>query len=179
MEKESPTDKLLKTCGLPAKTEDREEGKYFEAMLNQAKSASAWAQQAQDESDKAYRKLNAYIRDQLPADLVEAYEKVAQNQVAGALRPLDQGVQQAACRIESCAESLARISWNARLMGLAVLVGIATVSMGALLVRCTLIDDKFDEERRYELYGRKVQATIERYKTKDREKLYKWVGGRP
>ena len=43
MEKESPTDKLLKTCGLPAKTgPDQEDKKYFESMLKQAKTASAW-----------------------------------------------------------------------------------------------------------------------------------------
>jgi len=180
MEKESPTDKLLKTCGLPAKTgPDKEDKKYFESMLKQAKTASAWAQQAQDESDKAYRRLNAYIRENLPADLVEAYEKVAQNQVAATLRPLEREVQKAVNQIESSAESLAGASWNLRLMGFSLLIAITTVSFGGMLVRCTLIDDTFDRAKRYELYGRKVEATIETCKPKDKEKLYKWVGGRP
>jgi hypothetical protein len=60
-----------------------------------------------------------------------------------------------------------------------MLIGMATVSLGACLVRCTLIDDHLDEARRYEVYGRKVEANIERYRPKEKERLYKYVGGRP
>ena len=42
-----------------------------------------------------------------------------------------------------------------------------------------LIDDNLDEARRYEVYGRKVEANIERYRPKEKERLYKYVGGRP
>ena len=184
-DKRSPKDRLLEACGLPKAGvpsnpgADRESKKHYEALLNEAKTAPARAQQAQDEPDRMYRRLNAYVRDELPDQLVKAFEKVAENEVAGSLRPLDESVQKAAYRIESCAESLAGISWNGRLIWIAVLTGIATVSIGTCLVRCTFFDDKIDEAKRYEVYGRKVEANIERYKPKDKEKLYKWVGGRP
>jgi hypothetical protein len=122
---------------------------------------------------------NAYIRDELPSQLVQAFEKVAQNEIGGRLRPLESSVHRAASEIESCAENLAGISWNGRLIWISVLIGMATVSLGASLVRCTLIDDHLDEARRYEVYGRKVEANIERYRPKEKEKLYKYVGGRP
>jgi hypothetical protein len=180
MEKESPEDKLLKACGLPAKTvQEQEDKKYFEAMLNQAKTASAWAQQAQDESDKAYRRLSTYIRDNLPADLVEAFEKVAQNEIRAKLYPLDSCVGNAADRINSCLQSLMEISWNGRLMWNAVLVGMATALIGGCMVRCTFFGDKIDEAKRYEIFGRKVEALIVRYKPKEQEKIYKWIGSRP
>jgi hypothetical protein len=78
MEKDSPRDKFLKACAVTEKTgQEPEIKKYLEAVLNQAETASDWAQQAQNESDKSYRRLNAYIRDELPSQLVQAFEKVA------------------------------------------------------------------------------------------------------
>lgn len=185
MDQESPKDKLLEACGvprsrLPSKADtDHESKEHLDSQLTPAQAASVRVQQAQDESDKNYRRLNAYIRDELPAHLVQAFENVAQNQIAASLRPLDDSVHNAACRIESCAEELVGISWNGRLIWLAVLIGVATASVGGCMVRCTFFDDKIDEAKRYEVYGRKVEANIERYKPKDKERLYKYVGGRP
>jgi hypothetical protein len=180
MEKESSKDKFLRECGLLTKPgQEPESVQHPKAIPNQAETASARAQQVQDEADKSFRRLNAFLRDELPAKLVQTFEQAAQNQVAGTLRPLNDSVHRAASQIESCAESLAGTSWNGRLIWIAVLIGITTVSFGACLVRCTLIDNTFDEARRYELYGRKVEANIEKYQPKDKEKLYRYVGGRP
>ena len=78
MEKESPKDKLLKACGVPSVPgQDQESRKHLEAILKQAETASSWAQQAQDDTDKNYRRLNGYIRDELPGHLVKAYQEVA------------------------------------------------------------------------------------------------------
>jgi hypothetical protein len=180
MEKETPKDKLLKACGVPGKPgPDREGKKRPEAIPGQAETAPAWAQLAQDETSKNYRRLQAYLRDELPSHLVKAIEDEAQNSIVRSLGPLEDSVCKAACRIDNCSADLVGISWNGRVIWFAVLIGLCTVSLGACLVPWTIIEGKFDEARRYELYGRKVEANIERYKPKDQEKLYKWVGGRP
>jgi hypothetical protein len=180
MESESPKDKLLKACGVPSVPGlDQVSRKHLEAILKQAETASSWAQQAQDETDKNYRRLNAYIRDELPAQLVKAFEQVESNRVAGSLRPLDNSVSNAAARIKSCAEDLAGIPWDCRLLMHTALMGMFTVLITGGLVRCTFFGDKIDEAKRYEVYGRKVVANIERYSPKDQEKIYKCIGGRP
>ena len=180
MEKETPKDKLLKAYGVPDKPGQAQESKkHPEAMPGHAETAPAWAQQAQDETNKNYRRLNAYLRDELPSHLVKAFGDEAQNSIANSLGPLDDSVRKAACRIDNFSADLVGISWSGRVVWFAVLIGLCTVSLGACLVRWTIIEGKFDEARRYELYGRKVEANIERYKPKDQEKLYKWVGGRP
>jgi len=180
MEKESPKDKLLKACGVPSVPgQDQESRKYLEAILKQAETASSWAQQAQDETDKNYRRLNAYIHDELPAQLVKAFEEVAKNQVASTMRPLETSVSNAACRIKSCSESLNEIPWEARLISMAVLVGMFTVLVGGCMVRCTFFGDQIDEAKRYEVFGRKVDALILKYKPKEQEKIYRWIGSRP
>jgi hypothetical protein len=180
MEKETPKDKLLKACGVPSVPgQDQVSRKQLEAFLKQAETASSWAQQAQDETDKNYRRLNAYIRDELPGHLVKAFEEVEANRVAGSLRPLDNSVSNAAARINSCAEELAGISWDWRLLMHTAMMGMFTVVITGGLVRYSFFGDKIDEAKRYEVYGRKVVANIERYSSKDQEKLYKWIGGRP
>ena len=64
-------------------------------------------------------------------------------------------------------------------MMLAVLLGMSTVSVGGCMVRCAFFDDKVEEAKRYEVYGRKVEANVESFKSKDKEKHYRYVGGRP
>ena len=157
MEKESSTDKFLRECGLSEKAGQVPEGKKLpEAKPDQTETARARRQQSQDEADKSYRRLNVFIRDELPAKIQQAFEQAAQNRVAGALGPLNKAVRQASSRIESCADKLARLPWNARIIWVAVLIGMGTVALGAALIRWTIIEDKFDEERRYESYGRQV-----------------------
>jgi hypothetical protein len=185
MDDESPKDKLLEACGMkgrgaPPKAGQGQEGKkLFEALLDQAENASAAAHKAQCEAEKTYQRLTSYLQNELPPQLVNSFEKTARREISQTLNPLDDSVHRAVCSIDSCAESLAKVSWNCRLMGLSVLLGFATVMVGAAMVRCTLLDDSMAEAQRYEVYGRKVEANIERYKPKDREKLYRCVGGRP
>jgi hypothetical protein len=157
VDKETPRDKLLEACSEP----------------------KVVVPSGQEEIDKTCRRLDSYVRNELSAQLTKAVENVARNEIAGSLRPLNDSVHTAASRIESCSESLAGISWNGRLMMLAVLLGVSTVSVGACMVRWTFFDDRIDEAKRYEVYGRKVEANIERYKPKDKEKLYRCIGGRP
>ena len=141
-------------------------------LLEAWRAQKAAAPLRQDETEQTCRRLDAYLRDELPARLLKVFEKVVQNEIAGSLRPLHDSVGTAASRIESCSESLAGISWNGRLMMLAVLVGVSTVSVGGCMLRWVIFDDKIEEAKRYEVYGRKVEANIERYKPSDREKLF-------
>ena len=102
---------------------------------------------------------------------MKAFEQVEANRVAGSLHPLDNSVSNAAARINSCAEELAGFSWDWRLMMHTVLLGMITVVITGGLVRCTFFGDRIDEAKRYEVYGRKVEANIEKYGPKDQEKL--------
>jgi len=183
MDRKSPKEKLLEACGVkspevPSRpTQDQESRKYYQALLDRAENASAWAQQAQDQTDQSYKLLNDYIRKELPHQLVKAFEEVSQNEIASTLRPLHNSVSQASGRIDSCSEDLARISWNGRIMWFAVLVGIATVTVGTAMVRCTLLDSHFEEAKRYEIWGRDVAARMEKSSPKERERIRKWVNG--
>ena len=133
----------------------------------------------QEEIDNTCRRLDAYVRSELSSQLAKVVQNMARNEIDDILRPLHDSVHTAASRIEVCSESLAGISWNGRLMMLAVLLGVSTVSVGGCMLRWVFFDDKIEEAKRYEVYGRKVEANIERYKPKDKEKLYRCVGGRP
>jgi len=180
MEKDSPKDKLLQAFGVPSVPGPDQEGKkHLGPKPSQAETAPDWAQQTQEETSKNYRRLATYLRDELPSQLVQALEAEAQNNIARTLRPLEDSVYKAACRIDNCTADLTGISWNARIIWIAVLVGLCTFSLGSCLVRCTFFGDKIEEAKRYEVYGRKVEAHIEKFDPKDKEKLYKWVGGRP
>jgi hypothetical protein len=178
---ESPKEKLLDACGVARANSTAGQKlsgqKEFEAVLNQAAAASALALQAQKEADKTYRRLDAYLRDELPVNLVKAFETVAKSEVAGSLRPLDECVHNAASRIESCAESMARISWNGRLIWLAVLTGLASASLGGCLVRYAFFDGDIDEAKRFEAWGRKVAQRMERSSPKERARVLQWVNG--
>ncbi len=184
MDGKTPKEKLLDACGAQnpgaaasRPTQDRDSNKYYQALLDRAENASASARQAQDQTDQCYRRLNDYVRRELPPQLVQAFQEVSQQEIARALRPLHDSTSQAAGRIDSCAEDLARMSWNWRLMVLAVLVGIATVSLGTALVRWTLLDSRFEEAKRYEIWGRDVADRMKNSSPKERERIFRWVRG--
>lgn len=185
MDGKSPKDKLLDACGMHASRvpspppKDQESRKYYQALLDRAEDASAWAQQAQEQTERSYRRLNDYLLKDLPPQLVRAFGEVAQKEIACTLRPLHDSLGKEAARIDSCAEELFRMSLNWRLMLVAVAVGIATVSLGAVMVRYTLLDSHFEEEKRYEIWGRDVAARLEKSSPKERERILKWVRGGP
>ena len=183
MDQKSPKEKLQEACGaqnpvVPSRpAQDQESRKYYQALLDRAENASAWAQQAQDQTDQSYRRLNDYIRKELPPQLVKAFEEASQKEIACALRPLHDSVSKASGRIDSCSDDLAGISWNWRIMFLAVMVGIATVTVGTALVRCTILDSHFEESMRYELWGRDVVDRMEKSPPKERERIRRWLDG--
>jgi hypothetical protein len=178
MEKDSPRDKLLKASQTPYLPRQDQGSRYLDATGKQAEiAASSRALQAQDETDQNYRSLDAYIQAELPAKLVQAFEQAARNQVPGALGPFDEAVRLASRRIDSCADKLASLPWNARIIWVAVLIGMSTVSLGAALVRWTIIEDKFKEERRFELYGRQFAARMESTPPRDRQRIRTWLDG--
>jgi len=184
-EKESPKERLLEACGVeqpplsPPGSRGQERQMHFEAMLARAETAAMATVQAQDRMEKACNKLNGLLEVKLPGQLRSAFESVAREQVNQVLSPLNAGINQAAFSIKSCAEGLESLSWNGRIMRLTVLIGVCTVSVGAVLVRCTLFDEKLEEAKRYEVFGRKVEALIGRYKPKEQERIYRWIGSRP
>jgi hypothetical protein len=183
MDQKSPKEKLLEACGVrnpepPSRpVQDQESKRYYQALLDQAEIAAAAAQKAQDQTEQSCRRLNDYIRKELPPQLVRAFEEVSHEAVACSLRPLHDSVGQASSRIYACAEDLIRTSWNVRLMVLAVLVGIATVAFGVTMVRFTLLARHFEEAKRYELWGRDVAARMEKSSPKEQERIRRWVRG--
>ena len=60
-----------------------------------------------------------------------------------------------------------------RLIRLAVLLGMATVLVAWGLVRCAIFDDKMEEAKRYEVFGRRVETLIGKYRPKEQERVYR------
>jgi hypothetical protein len=177
MEKESSKDKFLRECGLLTKPgQEPGGGLPPEAMPNQAEVAPTSAPQAQDETDKNYRRLNAYIRDELPGHLVKTYQEVVKVQVVATMRPLEESVHNAASRIDSCSKEF-KIQGEGRLFSLAILVGMFTVLAGGFMVRCTFLGDEIKEAKRYEMWGRQVTARIKHSSPQERERILLWVDG--
>jgi len=184
-EKESAKEILLEACG-PAKPPPGPPGvlgqqreKYFEAMLARADTAAQLAQQAQGETEKNYQKLNTFLEHQLPGRLQSAFELVAKEQVNKILSPLQSGINRVVSTLNDCTEAAGDLAWVRSMVVVGGLVGLFTVAVGTTVVRCTILDPKFDEARRWEIYGHRVAESIEKFPPKDRENLYKWVGGRP
>ena len=178
-EKDSPKERLLEACGsekappaLPG-SQGQQREKYFEAMLAKADIAANLAQQAQGETEKNYQRLNSFLDRDLPGRLQSAFEKVAQEQVNQILNPLHSGISQLASTLNECTAATEDLTWNRRIIMIGVITGMLTVSMG------TILDPKFDEARRWEIYGHRVAENIEKLPPKEREKLYNLVGGRP
>jgi len=183
--KDSPTERLLEACGTEKPPPGapgfmgQQREKYFEAMLARADIAAELAQQAQGETEKNYQKLNSFLEHQLPGRLNSAFEQVAKEQVDQILNPLVTGINQVVTTLNECTKAAESLTLIRSFIMIGAVTGVCTVALGTAMVRCTILDAKFDEERRWEVYGRKVAASIEKYPPKDREKLYKWVGGRP
>jgi len=184
MDKESTREKLLEACGVAAKNhsqsgQDQAMGRRPEQLLLQAEAAAASAQKAQAEAGKICAEFDLFMRNQLPLKLGKVVEQVAREEIRRSLESLHESVRQAESRIEFCSQGLTGITWNWRLLGYSFMVGLTTVLIGGCMVRCAFFEDKMVEAKRYEVFGRKVEEVIERYDPKDREKLYKWAGGRP
>jgi len=173
---ETPRDKLLEAIGgakprVPSKGGlDPETREYLEALLSQALDAADSAKAAQELARKTCQQVTQHLQRQLPAELVHAFYE--------AVQPMNQAVSEASARINSSADTIAGLSWG-RLVTVAVAVGMGTVLIGGCLVRCTFFDDKLEEAKRYELFGRKVDALILKYKPKEQERVYRWIGSRP
>jgi hypothetical protein len=183
-EKDSTKERLLEACGsgkassaLPGSQGQRE--KYFEAMLGKADIAVNLAQQAQQETEKNYQKLDSFLEHQLPSRLQSAFEQVAKEQVNQILNPLNAGTNKLVSTLNKCVEAAESLTLIRNFVLIGVITGMATVALGTVVVRRTMLDRKVDEDLRWEVYGRKVAQNIEKFPPKDREKLYKWVGGRP
>lgn len=176
MDPETPKEKLLEAIG-GAKPRvqfrggfDPETREYLEALLNQALDAADSAKATQELARKSCRQVTEHLQVQLPVELVHAFHE--------AMQPMNQSVSEAAARINSSADTIAGLSWG-RLLTVAVAVGMGTVLVGGCMVRCTFFDDKLEEAKRYELFGRKVNALILTYKPKEQERVYRWIGSRP
>jgi hypothetical protein len=99
--------------------------------------------------------------------------------VSQTLTPLQSGISQVVSTLNECTKAAGDLAWVRSMIVVGGLTGMFTVAVGTMVVRCTILDPKFDEARRWEIYGHKVAENIEKFPPKDREKLYKCVGGRP
>jgi hypothetical protein len=184
-EKDSPKERLLEACGPerppsgPPGILGQQREKYFEAMLAKADLAAKLAQQAQGETEENYRRLNAYLLNDLPKYLKKTLTELAKEQLEIKVFPLENSVKNAVSTVDTFAKSVDEMTWEPRVLISSVLLGIVTVLFGGCMVRCTLLDDKMDEAKRYEVFGRKVAGMIEKCSPKDKEQIYKWIGGRP
>jgi DNA-binding ferritin-like protein len=197
MAKESPTDKLLEASGLqrakPAQQtpEERVEQmeRLFKGMMEDVKKAVILASQAQGRGESMIESLKKYCKETLPKQMVEAIDEVAEQGVQNSLKPLDEAVERAVAELralqkglvgglEECRKSLDKMPWY-QFRDLAILALGMGVGMG-FLVRCQFVGDKIEENKRYEVWGRKVEKVIENPRNANVKKtFYEAVGGRP
>ena len=197
MAKESPTEKLLEASGLqrvkPSQQTPEEKveqmERLFKGMMEDVKKAVILASQAQGRGESMIESLKKYCKETLPKQMVQAIDEVAEQGVQDSLKPLDEAVVRAVAELRGvqkelagdvveCRKSLDKMSWYwFRDLGILALgMGLA---MG-FLVRCQFIGDKIEENKRYEVWGRKVEKVIEYPgNAKVRKNFYDAVGGRP
>lgn len=179
MDRELPRDRLLDACGIAKTAGAKHDPREVRSILERAELSATRAQHAEEQTEQAYLRLKAFLREELPTHLVNVYEEVVREATAKSLLPLNQSVDNTASRIESCAEKLADFCWDWRLILLAVFLGSVTVLTGAAVLRFYVFTEQMKESQRYEVFGRRVEENIARYEKKDQERLYKYVGGRP
>jgi hypothetical protein len=197
MAKESPTEKLLEASGLqrakPAqpKPEERVEQmeRLFKGMVEDVKKAVLLASEAHGRGESMIESLKKYCKETLPKQMVQSIDEVAEQGVRNSLKPLDGAVERAVAElgelqkklagdVAECRKSLDKMTlyWFRDLGILALGMGL---SMG-FLVRCQFVGNKIDENKRYEVWGRKVEKLIESpNNAKVRKNFYDAVGGRP
>ena len=197
MAKESPTEKLLEASGLqrakPAlqTREERVEQMegLFKGMMEDVKKAAILASEAQGRGESMIASLKKYCKETLPKQMVQAIDEVAEQGVQNSLKPLDEAVERAvadlgvlqnslAGELDECRKRLDEMWWY-RFRDMSILALGMGLAMG-FLVRCQFIGDKIEENKRYEVWGRKVEKVIESTNNvKGIKKFYDEVGGRP
>jgi hypothetical protein len=195
MTKESPTEKLLGASGLqrakPAQHAPEEERveqmeRLFKALMEDVKKAATLASQAQGRGESMIESLKKYCKETLPKQMVQAIDEVAEQGVQNSLKPLDGAVERTvadlgglrnslAAEIDECRKRLDEMWWY-RFRDLSCLALAMGVTMG-LLVRCQFVGNKIDENKRYEVWGRKVAQMVEKAENnKAKKEFYDWVG---
>jgi hypothetical protein len=194
MTKDSPTEKLLTASGLqknhvaPQTAEQKVEEmeRLFKGMMEDVKKAATLAREAHGRGESMIESLKKYCSETLPKQMVQAIDEVAEQGVQNSLKPLDAGVcravadlkglhNQLAVDLKSYRETFATLPWY-RLWDITFLALGIGVTMG-FLVRCQFIGDKIDENKRYEVWGRKIYWLVEQSdNVKAKKNFYDWAG---
>jgi hypothetical protein len=177
MDGESPREKLLEACGVPAAERSKQGQKH---PLDPSEALDSFRQVLEDSNRAHQQWLRGFIREEMPPQLARMSGAVMQNAVAENLRALHDSACSADCEIvHSRAGCTVRFSWFTGLLIIVFLVGLLGFFLGFWLCRHSVIDQLTEEAMRYQVYGRKVEAAIQKCPAKEREKLYKLVGGKP
>jgi len=197
MTKDSPTEKLLTASGLqkdhvaPQTAEQKVEEmeRLFKGMMEDVKQATALAREAHGRGENMIESLKKYCRETLPKQIARLIDEVAEQGVQNSLKPLDEGVDRAVTELRGLHKELTGalksyqeafestpLQWLLDHSTVAIVMGL---TMG-FLVRCQFVGDKVDENKRYEVWGRRIEQIVEKsLDAKAKEKFYKDVGGRP
>ncbi|HJV65188.1 MAG TPA: hypothetical protein VJ550_05620 [Geomonas sp.] len=177
MDGESPREKLLEACGVPAAERSKQGQKQ---ALDPSEALDRFRQVLEDSNQAHKQWLRTFIREELPPQVARISGAVMQNAVAENLRSLQETSSNAAVEIVRSRQGcVVRFSWFTGLAMLVFLVGLLGVSIGFWLCRRLYVDQLAEEAMRYQIYGRKVETAIQKCPPKEREKLYRLVGGKP
>ena len=181
-EKESLKEKILEASGLqqgtPSSPDQVEElERLFRSVLGELKTGRAEVRLTKEQGEKLVAEMKSYCEKVLPQQLVKAIDQAAEQGVRDSLRPLDQGVGRTVRTLDDCHKMLGDLTWY-WLRDVAV-VGISMGLVVVVLMRFVFMRDLFEEGKRYEMWGRKVEQRIEVLPLKEREKFYRWAGGPP
>jgi hypothetical protein len=184
MDKERPAEKLLEASGVARQNSGEQSPqnrlaqmeRLFREVMADLEKDRASVKLVQDRGEAMIQSLKNFCRETLPRELAGSIDKVAEDGVRSCLRPLNESLRDAVGDLDECRKSLGKMSWYwLRDLGIA---GVMAGMIAGCLVYFVFLRTA-EDAKRFEEWGRKVEQNIERLPPKDKENLYKRIGGRP
>jgi len=152
-----------------------------EKLLTRSDQALLAAQETQQRTEEMFLRLQKYCNEKVPAQMVKALDAVAQEGFQKSIATLNDGVAQAVQDINECRASLAHLSWNWRLLTVAVVVSLAVGLVGGAIgggvVYSIFYSPKNIEMHRLAWWGRNLDTRMGQTPPRDRERIQRWLNG--
>jgi hypothetical protein len=189
MKEESSSDRLLVASGVQKARTPLEEllevrnqiDTSVAKLLTRSDQALLSAQETQRATEEMFLRLQKYCNEKVPAQMIKALDDMAQEGFQKSVASLNDSVAQAAQDITECRASLTNVSWNWRLLTVAVVVSLAVGLIGGAIgggaVYYIFYSPKNIEMHRLAWWGRNLQTRMGQTLPKDQEKIQRWLNG--
>ena len=189
MKDESSTDRLLVASGVNKARTPLEEllevrnqiNNSATKLMTRSDQALLSAQETQRATEAMFLRLQKYCDEKVPAQMVEVVDTMAREGFLKSIAPLNDSVAQAVQDITKCRASLTHVSWNWRLLTVAVVVSLAVGLVGGAIgggaVYYIFYSPKNVELHRLAWWGRNLQTRMNETPPKERERIQRWLNG--